>query len=232
MPDGPSGPRVLPVDAVLFDLDGTLADTAPDLGAALNRVRTDRGLEPVPLAAASPARIARRARPPGRRHVGRAGRSGLRDAARSVPYALCGGAVRRDARSSRRSTPCSPRSTRARSPGASSPTRRRGSPRLCSTRCSSPRAQAPWSAATRRPSPSRIPRRSHSPPSSSASRRRAASTWATHAATSRRAGRLECGRSSRAGATSRPTRRPTTWPADGMLDDTGRAARLAAGLGS
>lgn len=33
--------------AVLFDLDGTLADTAPDLGAALNRLRIERGLEPV-----------------------------------------------------------------------------------------------------------------------------------------------------------------------------------------
>ncbi|MFN3618325.1 MAG: phosphoglycolate phosphatase [Aquabacterium sp.] len=35
--------------AVLFDLDGTLADTAGDLGGALNRLRADRGLPPLPL---------------------------------------------------------------------------------------------------------------------------------------------------------------------------------------
>ena len=34
--------------AVLFDLDGTLADTAPDLAAALNWVRMEHGLPPMP----------------------------------------------------------------------------------------------------------------------------------------------------------------------------------------
>lgn len=35
--------------AVLFDLDGTLADTAPDLGFALNRQRLARGLPELPI---------------------------------------------------------------------------------------------------------------------------------------------------------------------------------------
>ncbi|WP_435626390.1 HAD-IA family hydrolase [Candidatus Ferrigenium straubiae] len=37
------------IKAVLFDLDGTFADTAPDLAAALNHTRTARNLPPLPL---------------------------------------------------------------------------------------------------------------------------------------------------------------------------------------
>ena len=37
------------IEAVLFDLDGTLIDSAPDLGAAADKMRTDRDLESLPL---------------------------------------------------------------------------------------------------------------------------------------------------------------------------------------
>ena len=37
------------VSAVLFDLDGTLIDSAPDLGAAADKMRVDRGVPSLPL---------------------------------------------------------------------------------------------------------------------------------------------------------------------------------------
>ena len=35
--------------AVVFDLDGTLIDSAPDIAHALNRATEKRGIEPFPL---------------------------------------------------------------------------------------------------------------------------------------------------------------------------------------
>ena len=42
------------IKAVLFDLDGTLADTAPDLSHAVNSMRKSRGLAALPLSATRP----------------------------------------------------------------------------------------------------------------------------------------------------------------------------------
>jgi len=42
------------VEAVFFDLDGTLADTAPDLAGTLNRLLTEEGRETLPLARLRP----------------------------------------------------------------------------------------------------------------------------------------------------------------------------------
>ncbi|KVT41704.1 phosphoglycolate phosphatase [Burkholderia multivorans] len=42
-------PRLQHCEAVLFDLDGTLADTAPDLAAAVNKMQRMRGLPETPL---------------------------------------------------------------------------------------------------------------------------------------------------------------------------------------
>ena len=39
---------------VLFDLDGTLLDSAPDMAATVNRMRAARGVPPMPLAALRP----------------------------------------------------------------------------------------------------------------------------------------------------------------------------------
>lgn len=42
--------KFLDIQAILFDLDGTLIDSAPDLGAAADKMRVDRGLPSLPLA--------------------------------------------------------------------------------------------------------------------------------------------------------------------------------------
>jgi phosphoglycolate phosphatase len=43
-----------PLQAVLFDLDGTLLDTAPDMAGALNRLRAEHGLDALPYALLRP----------------------------------------------------------------------------------------------------------------------------------------------------------------------------------
>lgn len=43
-----------PIKAVLFDLDGTLLDTAPDMVAALNALRAERELAPLPYGTVRP----------------------------------------------------------------------------------------------------------------------------------------------------------------------------------
>ncbi len=42
------------IEAVLFDLDGTLIDTAPDMGGALNNLLVEEGLPTLPLQAIRP----------------------------------------------------------------------------------------------------------------------------------------------------------------------------------
>ncbi len=101
--DAPARP--LPVSAVLFDLDGTLADSAGDLALALNRVRADAGLPPVPEDAPARARVVRRAGPAAGGHGHHARPRGLRRDARGVP-----GALQRTASPRRRA--CSTASTR------------------------------------------------------------------------------------------------------------------------
>ncbi len=42
------------IDAVLLDLDGTLVDTAPDMGGALNKLLREERLDPLPLESIRP----------------------------------------------------------------------------------------------------------------------------------------------------------------------------------
>lgn len=54
LPGTEAGSIDAPVRAILFDLDGTFADTAPDLAAALNHTLAMRNLPPLPLSAIRP----------------------------------------------------------------------------------------------------------------------------------------------------------------------------------
>jgi hypothetical protein len=128
------------IDAVLFDLDGTLADTAPDMARTVNLMRTNRGLAAVPPAVVRP-------------HVSQGARGMIMSAFGSAPtipdfvamrtefldlYAATSASTRS---SSREWTSSSPASTARRSRGVSSPTSSSASPSPSSTRSAS--ASAP-----------------------------------------------------------------------------------------
>ena len=78
----------LRVSAVLFDLDGTLVDSAPDLAGAANEMRLARGLQPLAYDSLR-AHAGTGARGHARRFAaGPPGRARLRSAARRVPRPL------------------------------------------------------------------------------------------------------------------------------------------------
>ena len=149
--------------AAVFDLDGTLVDSVPDLAAALNRVLAEAGLPPQPLDAV--ARMVGHG-------VARLVERGFASAGAPLDLAALPRWVERFLQfyAEDLSTLTPPLSRRA---GGAGRARRRGlAPgRLhqqadaarrsgCWTRSASSRASAPWWAATRRRSGSPIPRRS------------------------------------------------------------------------
>ena len=82
--------------AVLFDLDGTLVDSAPDLAARGNALRAARGLPPLPLEQLRPHGRQRRARHGRRRPAASTPSDAQFDALRDgVPRALRGRILRR-----------------------------------------------------------------------------------------------------------------------------------------
>ena len=133
--------------ALLLDLDGTLLDTAPDMGGALNRLRAEHGLEPLPSATIRPV-VSHGAM----RLVSLGFPEATGDAFETLRLRFLElyAAHLREARG------CSTGSTRARvargarrCPGASSRTSRAGSPIRCSRRSASTAARPARSAATR-----------------------------------------------------------------------------------
>jgi phosphoglycolate phosphatase-like HAD superfamily hydrolase len=75
------------VEAVLFDLDGTLVDSAPDLAGAANDLRALHGLPPLPYEQLASAGGRRRPRHAGRGLRGRPGDDRLRSCDR--PFLAC-----------------------------------------------------------------------------------------------------------------------------------------------
>ena len=148
--------RAMPSRAVLFDFDGTLADTAPDLAAAVNRMRAEAGPRAAAARAAAPVRLRRRARPGARGVRRQARRRGIRGDARVVPRLLRRARLPRDQALPRHRRAARRARQRATSAGASSPTSRRASPKRSSARSSS--SPTAWRAATPRRTSSRIPR--------------------------------------------------------------------------
>ncbi len=124
----------LPPRAVLFDLDGTLVDSAPDLIAAVQRAARRARRAAAGCRSRARGRLGRRPRDAAPRIARR-----RRDDDRSVAAALSRHLFGRTWSSTRGSTtawtPCSMISKRAASPGASSPTSPAGSRGRCSSRC-------------------------------------------------------------------------------------------------
>ena len=170
----------MPSRAVLFDFDGTLADTAPDLAAAVNRMRVEQGYEPLPL---------ERLRP-----FASAGARGLLQAAFGIkPDDAEYKAMRQEFLDLYAETCCGQTrlfpgiaelSARARARdirwGVVTNKATRFTERILAHLSSSPTASR---AATPRRTSSPIPLRCCTPPSSSACRRRPAATSATTCAT-------------------------------------------------
>ena len=163
LPCAETAARPLPVSAVLFDLDGTLADSAGDLALALNRIRESRGLQPVPAADLRPYASS------GARGLLHRGMDVTPDhpeyaALRESFLANYEACLARDHDAVRgRARHCSTPSRRAACAGASSPTSTSASRCPSSRRSGSRNAPASSWPATRRRTPSRIPRRCCTP---------------------------------------------------------------------
>ncbi len=84
-------------DLVIFDLDGTVVDSLPDIAAALNRTLRGAGREPLPLGRGRVLRGRWRGQVGAARAAGRVSRGCARAARRGISDSVRRGPVRRDA---------------------------------------------------------------------------------------------------------------------------------------